>query len=146
MREVKSCGIILFRNKEKKQFLLMKHKDRLDLPKGHIKKHETELECALREFTEETGIKSNQISIVQDFFYKENYEASYKKFNNEKVYKSLIIFLAYLEKDSKVVPTEHTGYEWLNWSPPHNLQKNTINPLLKELGVYFTRQDLESQK
>jgi ADP-ribose pyrophosphatase YjhB (NUDIX family) len=46
MQEVKSCGFLIM--KPDQSFLLMKHKDRYDLPKGHMEAGETEQQTALR--------------------------------------------------------------------------------------------------
>ena len=46
MREVKSCGVLVM--KSDRSFLLMKHEDRYDLPKGHMEAGETEHQTALR--------------------------------------------------------------------------------------------------
>lgn len=46
MPEVKSCGFFVM--KSDWSFLLMKHKDRYDLPKGHMEAGETEQQTALR--------------------------------------------------------------------------------------------------
>lgn len=46
MREVKSCGFFVM--KSDNSFLLMKHADRYDLPKGHMEAGETEKDTALR--------------------------------------------------------------------------------------------------
>ena len=57
----KSCGIILF-NGDK--VLILQHRDtdntegHWDFPKGHVEKGESETQTALRELTEETGIKN----------------------------------------------------------------------------------------
>ncbi|CAF4275179.1 unnamed protein product, partial [Adineta steineri] len=45
----------------------MRHRDRYDLPKGHMEIGETERETALRELQEETGIQSSAIDIDPDF-------------------------------------------------------------------------------
>lgn len=44
--EVKSCGFFVM--KPDQSFLLMKHKDRYDLPKGHMEAGESELQTAKR--------------------------------------------------------------------------------------------------
>ena len=56
----KSCGIVLFYSDE---FLVIQHstesndvKGHWDFPKGHVENNETELETAIRELQEETGI------------------------------------------------------------------------------------------
>ena len=46
MREVKSCGFFVM--KPDRSFLLMKHADRYDLPKGHMEAGETEHQTAVR--------------------------------------------------------------------------------------------------
>lgn len=33
--------------------------------------------------------------------------------------------------------TEHGGHEWVRWNPPHEIQKNTIDPLLKATHEHF---------
>jgi len=55
----KSCGVILFTKKNgiKEYVLVMENSGNYSFPKGHIEKNETELECALREVYEETGVK-----------------------------------------------------------------------------------------
>jgi bis(5'-nucleosidyl)-tetraphosphatase len=46
LREVKSCGFLVMKSDQ--SFLLMKHSDRYDLPKGHMEVGETEQQTALR--------------------------------------------------------------------------------------------------
>ena len=59
MKIEKSCGAVVFREKEyKKQILLIRHVNggHWAFPKGHVEKGETEEETALREIMEETGL------------------------------------------------------------------------------------------
>ena len=60
-------------------FLLMRHTDRWDLPKGHVDPGETELQCALRELEEETSITINDIEIDNDFRFTTQYPVVSKK-------------------------------------------------------------------
>ncbi len=46
LREVKSCGFLVM--KPDQSFLLMRHRNRYDLPKGHMEVGETEQQTALR--------------------------------------------------------------------------------------------------
>ena len=96
MKQVKSCGFILFKGNRanpQKSFLLMKHPDRYDLPKGHIELGETDLECALREMNEETGIPIDAVQIETGFEYRSVYHPQYARYDNEIVEKTLIILL-----------------------------------------------------
>lgn len=36
--------------------------------------------------------------------------------------------------------TEHAGHEWMKWNPPHHIQQNTIDPLLKAAKAHFKAQ------
>ena len=63
MAKVKSCGFLVIRNDPNPSFLLMRHADRWDLPKGHVDPGESNKECALRELEEETGITVDDIEV-----------------------------------------------------------------------------------
>ncbi len=146
MEKVKSCGFLVYRNdgrkgkKVNRSFLLMKHTGRWDLPKGHVDPGETNRQCALRELEEETGIRESDIAIDSDFKFKSKYLVSYKKHPGVKKKKTLIIYLAELVSPVKIKPTEHEGFDWFRWSPPHKIQSNTIDPLLEQLGEYWSEQ------
>ena len=59
MRTEKSCGAVVFRNKNDNiQVLLIRHLNggHWAFPKGHVEKGETEEQTALREILEETGL------------------------------------------------------------------------------------------
>ena len=139
MPETKSCGVLVFRNQPVRSFLLMVHPTRWDLPKGHVDPGEGELECALRELEEETGIHADHINLRSDFRFTTSYPVRYKnKFAGEACQKTVVIFLAELLRDVPVVLTEHKGFRWIQWNPPHKIQINTIDPLLREVERHFT--------
>ena len=137
MREVKSCGFLIVRHDSSPQFLLMRHKDRWDLPKGHVDPGETELQCALRELEEETGIAEDAINIHPEFCFKTNYLVNKKRYGATPVNKSLIVYLGTLLKDVDIQPTEHPDFDWFPWNPPHTIQAKTIDPLLAYAEPFF---------
>ena len=137
MAEIVSCGFLIYRADPNRSFLLMKHATRWDLPKGHVDDGETEMECALRELEEETGIQESHILLDSDFRFTSQYTVRYKRYGNVQKQKELIIFLAKLKEDVEIVVTEHEGYEWIDWKPPHDIQENTINPLLKQVHQHW---------
>ena len=67
MKTARSCGFLIVRGDPVGSFLLMKHKQRWDLPKGHVDPGETDLECAYRELVEETGIAADDIVMDPTF-------------------------------------------------------------------------------
>lgn len=136
MKKLKSCGFIIF-SSDAENFLLLKHADRFDLPKGHIEPHETESECALRELEEETNLEAVEISVDENFRFETSYTAQYKRFNNETVEKTLVVFLGYLLTDANLILTEHQGYKWFEWKNRQSFQEPSIENLLKQLAEYF---------
>ncbi|MFT5300388.1 MAG: bis(5'-nucleosidyl)-tetraphosphatase [Mariniblastus sp.] len=139
MARLKSCGFLIFREDPTPSFLLMRHPDRWDLPKGHIDPGETNLECALRELFEETGITQDDIEVDPEFKHKNKYTVKYKKSDGEPKKKKLVIYLARLTCDVEIKLTEHEGFEWIPWNPPHQIQEKTIDPVLTELADFWAR-------
>jgi len=137
MKRIMSCGILLFREQPEKAFLLMRHPKRWDLPKGHVDAGETEMECALREMEEETGFSRDDVTIDDGFRFTTEYEVRYKRFDNEKRLKTLVMYLGELKGNSKLKLTEHEGYQWFRWQPPHQIQKETIDPLLAAVAKFW---------
>jgi bis(5'-nucleosidyl)-tetraphosphatase len=141
MKQVKACGFILFRSDkdtDRQSFLLMKHADRYDLPKGHLEPGESDLDCALREMNEETGISIDAVEIDLDFQYRSIYYPQSARLDNEVVEKTLIIFLGWVDFNTQITITEHLGYEWFDWKPPHQIQLLTIDPVLAEVAAHLS--------
>lgn len=137
MREVKSCGVILFRRKPVRSFLLMKHASRWDLPKGHIDEGESEVECALRELEEETGISRKHVELDPGFRFVTQYPVRDRRYPDEIANKTLLIFLGWLRREKSIKVSEHIGFEWFPWNPPHQIQPQTIDLLLAELEKHL---------
>jgi 8-oxo-dGTP pyrophosphatase MutT (NUDIX family) len=117
-----------------------------EFPKGRRNNKEKDLECALREFEEETGISNDKITIVEnimpfeEIFIGTNYKSYKHKY-----------FLAYMndvdeESLSNFQITEVSKIEWktidecLESIRPYNLEKkkliNNINKVLHEYRLY----------
>ena len=139
MRQVKSCGFLVFRREPELAFLLMRHPDRFDLPKGHLRKGESEVECAWRELAEETGLSSADVRMQDGFRFVTTYYPRYKRFGGEVVEKQLVVFLAWLQQPREIVVSEHGGHEWLRWQPPHRIQPQTIDEVLEAAQHFFAQ-------
>lgn len=142
MHQIKSCGVLVFRREPELSFLLMKHPHRYDLPKGHVEGPESEIECALRELSEETGIPKELVRLEEGFRFVDKYYPKYRRFGNERVEKTLVIFLGWLLEPRPIIVSEHASHVWLPWSPPHNLQRETVDALLHEVGLFFEARSL----
>ncbi len=137
MSDVKACGVLLFRDQPCESFLLMRHRKRLDLPKGHLDPGETETECALRELWEETGIRAGEIELDPNFRWTTEYDVDGRRYGlDDRVHKTVVIFLGKLVREVEVACSEHVGFEWVPWKPPHHIQSQTIDPLLAAVAEY----------
>ena len=139
MPQTRACGVVVFRDDPIRSFLLMVHPLRWDLPKGHVDEGESDLECALRELHEETGIGPDDISIDPDFCFVNKYPVRYKKKHGGQLCeKTVVIFLGWLQQPVTVETSEHGGYQWVAWNPPHQIQQETIDPLLEEVHRHLS--------
>lgn len=133
----RAAGLLIITRNEPRQFLLMRHAKRWDLPKGHRDDGETDIETAIRETHEETGIPAEALSIDPDFQFRVNYPVTYKKFGDTVFDKHLVFFLAEIDSPVELTLTEHPAYQWFDWSPPHRIQEKTIDPLLAAVAEHL---------
>jgi 8-oxo-dGTP pyrophosphatase MutT (NUDIX family) len=116
-----------------------------EFPKGRRNFKEKDLECALREFEEETGILSKKITIVENVLpFEEIFIGT-----NHKSYKHKY-FLAYMNENEEYLNnfqiTEVSKLEWKTLNQclqdirPYNLEKKeliiNINKVLQEYRLY----------
>jgi 8-oxo-dGTP pyrophosphatase MutT (NUDIX family) len=116
-----------------------------EFPKGRRNYQEKDLECALREFEEETGISKKDIIVIENVMpFEEVFIGS-----NHKSYKHKY-FLAYSDKNNEMLlnyqQTEVSKLEWksleecLESIRPYNLEKKqliiNINKVLEEYRLY----------
>jgi 8-oxo-dGTP pyrophosphatase MutT (NUDIX family) len=112
-----------------------------EFPKGRRNFQEKDLECALREFEEETGISSNSISVIENVLpFEEIYIGSNLKSYKHKYY------LAHMNDSSEILSnfqkTEVSKIEWKTVKEcassirPYNLEKikmvKNISSILQE--------------
>jgi 8-oxo-dGTP pyrophosphatase MutT (NUDIX family) len=112
----------------------MQHAERWDLPKGHLDLDESKKQAAIRELVEETGIHESFIRIDPDFEFTSQYWVNY---DGKRKLKELTVFLALLTQEWVIQPTEHLGFRWFPFLPPHSIQTETIDPLLAQVALHF---------
>jgi 8-oxo-dGTP pyrophosphatase MutT (NUDIX family) len=118
MIKEKSAGLIIFRRhpQEGMQYLVLYHRGTYwNFPKGKVESGESEIEAAIRETKEETGLMN--LRLVEgfreqtQFFFRE-----LRQGKSELIKKDFAIYLA--EVDMKAAPrlsSEHNGYAWLDF-------------------------------
>jgi 8-oxo-dGTP pyrophosphatase MutT (NUDIX family) len=143
MRELTSCGVLVFRRQPELSFLLLRHPNRFDLPKGHRAEGETEAQCAWRELAEETGLASEDVRLEEGFRFASTYYPRYRRFGGEVVQKTVVVFLGWLVSERKVAVSEHGAFEWVAWRPPHRIEAGTIDQALGEVERFFAALRIE---
>lgn len=136
-KTVRAAGILLMTDsRDRPEFLLLRHPNRWDLPKGHCDPGESWLQTALRETEEETGIAADDVRIDDRF----EFEIAYglpSEGTNTAVEKQVRYFLGYVSRKPPLNLTEHKEAKWFAWDPPHRIQAQTIDPLLDAVARHL---------
>lgn len=131
---VQAAGVLIFTRSKPQQFLLLKHGDRWDLPKGHAEPGESIRETALRETEEETGISAEVLELDDAFQFVLEYDVAGNKRGSYR--KQVTYFLGFIPAPVDIELTEHIGFEWHDWPAPP-IQQQTIDPLLASIADYL---------
>ena len=140
---LKACGVLVVRVEPEepgtiREFLLLRHADRWDLPKGHVDPGETdERTTALRELAEETGIHPTDVVLDPEFRFTLQYPVRTARTGGAERQKLLVVFLGRVCDRPSLALTEHAGFAWFPWSPPHAIQLQTIDPLLAAVAAHI---------
>ena len=130
----KSCGVVLLNSNK---VLLLQHPDTTtsghwDFPKGHVEKGEDELQTALRELKEETGI--DNVKIIDNF----NHLISYNLLRDgDTILKEVVFFLGITNQEKVSISSEHQNYAWLQYESAYErLTYDNAKKTLKEAFVF----------
>lgn len=137
---VEAAGVLVMTRTAPRQFLLMRHPNRWDLPKGHAERGESPRQTALRELAEETGLTPSRLELDEGFEFVIEYPVRYRGDATPRQ-KRVHYFLGWIDRPAPIECTEHDGGEWFSWNPPHAIQKKTIDPLLAAIDRYLRQQD-----
>lgn len=120
-----------------------------EFPKGRINNNEKHLECSIREFEEETGIKKEVIHVIENILpFEENFIGTNYKSYTYKYYLSYMKYDDYLKtKLDDYQKSEVSKLEWVTLQEciekirPYNLEKinliSNINDVLLEYKLYY---------
>ena len=114
-----SAGVILFRTRANREYLLLDYGSHWDFPKGHIEAGEDPVATARRELREETGIRDAQFVSG----YMERMRYFYRR-AGEQMRKVVIYFLAETAGERVTISHEHCGYAWVSYE--EGLQRLTF--------------------
>lgn len=135
----KSCGIVLFRMEGTTRFYLLLHYPggHWDFGKGHVELNENEIETALREMKEETGIA--KIALAKNFRYKVDY---YYRRERKLYHKDVIFFVGKTIEKNVKLSHEHQGYTWLPYEAAlKELTFDNAQKLLRKAENFLRKED-----
>ncbi len=121
----KSCGCVVFN--DNKVLIVKSLNGVYGFPKGHIEENETDVECAIRETFEETGIN---VSVDCNNSFKISY------FVNENILKNVIFFIAFVNGENviKVQEDELDDAFWIDIDEVNDiLSFNNLKDLWKDI-------------
>lgn len=105
----KSVGCVIFRKEEEPLYLLLHYPhDHWDYAKGHVERGEKEVDTAVRETDEETGI--TDLHFVEGFRETINY---FFKRNGKTINKSVVFLIAETKQTEVKLSHEHKAYKWM---------------------------------
>lgn len=114
-RQERSAGFILFRNDSAapggRLYLLLDYGRHWDYAKGHVEKGESDLDAAIRELKEETGIKAPKV--VEGFSHEIEY--FFRSSKHGLIRKSVVFFLGQTNARDVILSEEHIAYEYLDY-------------------------------
>ena len=114
-RNERSAGFLIFHRRPGAappndiRFLLLDYGRHWDFAKGHVDKGETDLEAAVRELREETGI--TQFTQVPEFQQEITY--FFRSGRHGLIRKTVVFFLAEVAQTQVILSEEHVGHEFV---------------------------------
>lgn len=144
MRTEKSVAVIVFRKETDFRYLLLfrkgdtHFKDTWEFPKGLVNSGETEMQTAVRELGEETGLLEKDIKFMPEFHDKVSF--FFRDQSQELVKKEVTFLLAQTTKSDIKISSEHNAYRWAPYLEGFELltQKNT-KEILRKASDYLKR-------
>lgn len=115
-----SAGIIVFRWTKKGSVFLLLYRDKgvWDFPRGRMESGERSWQTAFREVEEETGLKSGELKVQDNFKVFEKFPYGRKVANGktQPIFKIVIFYLAETNQSQVVLSAEHAGYGWFSYN------------------------------
>ena len=110
----RSAGFVVYRRKRdgRRVYLVLNYGKHWDFPKGHLKRGETDIQAAVRELEEETGL--DEPVAADGFEFRLRYFFKHKK--KGLVDKTVVFFIARVKTSRVRLSDEHIGYKYLSAS------------------------------
>jgi 8-oxo-dGTP pyrophosphatase MutT (NUDIX family) len=143
MLRSKGIGIIPYKIAGQSiRYLLLHHGGEYwNFPKGHQEGLEEDLQTALRELDEETGIK--EVKIIDGFLesYDYDFDTQIKDGQKEKIYRRAIFYLGDVGDQPVKISDEHVDFGWFDYETAFKrLFHQNSQDLLKKAHQFLLKQ------
>lgn len=137
-RQERSAGFILFRSDPTasggRVFLLLDYGRHWDYVKGHVEKGETDLQAAIRELQEETGIPAPRV--IEGF--KHEIEYYFRSAKHGLIQKRVVFFLGETDATEVTLSHEHVGFIFLDYdSAMKRLSYATARDVMRKANEFL---------
>ena len=139
-----SCGFVLFRQVDENIYYLLMHykAGHWDFPKGHVEEGESEVQTALRELAEETGIR--EVEVLDGFRYEYVYEFGGE--GSRAKSKKVTFMLAKTAQIKTRLSREHIGARWVPYKRAEQmLTFENAKKMLKSANEYLEKTGAKSE-
>lgn len=133
----KSCGAVIYLNKDSEVLYLLLHYEagHWDFVKGNVEPNEAEKETVVRELREETGI--TEAKFIEGFKHRIEY---YYRRQGDTVHKEVIFYLMETQTETVKISFEHIGFIWLNYKQAmEKLTFKNARELLKKANDFLQK-------
>jgi len=132
----RSAGFILCKKNDERKYLILLHgSDYWNFPKGKLESGESEIDAAVRELKEETGI--TKIKIVDGFSFTYDYTFIAGRLKIKKLVK---MYLAYYLNGDVVISREHKRFKWSTFDEAMIILKfDNIKRQLREAESFLAK-------
>lgn len=137
MLNEKSCGAVVYLNKDSEVLYLLLHYEagHWDFVKGNVEPNEAEKETVVRELREETGI--TEAKFIEGFKHRIEY---YYRRQGDTVHKEVIFYLMETRTETVKISFEHIGFIWLNYKQAmEKLTFKNARELLKKANDFLQK-------
>ncbi len=137
MLNEKSCGAVVYLNKDSEVLYLLLHYEagHWDFVKGNVEPNEAEKETVVRELREETGI--TEAKFIEGFKHRIEY---YYRRQGDTVHKEVIFYLMETQTETVKISFEHIGFIWLNYKQAmEKLTFKNARELLKKANDFLQK-------
>jgi len=144
-KEFSAGPIVYVQSKDGPKFLVMYHRGSYwNFPKGKLEKGERNIEAAMRETVEETGLREKDLKLKRGFRAHEKFQ--FKGNQGGRINKTVTLYLAESNNKNVKISEEHDGYGWFLYKDANRLlsKHKESQEVLRRANEFIQKKPLPS--